>query len=54
MPMIRGEYREEVVWIPKTTETMTMLRVTPSAPPTSPNVPAAAVGSGVKKSTIDR
>src|SRR6266705_356225 len=32
----------------------TMLRVTPSAPPTSPSVPAAAAGSGVKKSASER
>src|SRR5665213_1551990 len=51
---IRQQYRDDVVWMPKTTETMTMLRVTPSAPPTSPRVPAAAVGSGVKKSLTDR
>ena len=30
-----------------------MLRVTPSAPPTRPSVPAAAAESGVKKSAIE-
>jgi hypothetical protein len=53
MPMIRGEYRDDVVWMPKTTATMTMLRVTPSAPPTRPSTPPAATGSGVKKSLIE-
>src|SRR5258707_7951552 len=36
--------------MPKTTTRMTMLSVTPSAPPTRPRMPAAAAGSGVKRS----
>src|ERR1700756_5054131 len=39
--------------MPNMTPSRTMLRVTPSAPPTRPSVPAAALGSGVKKSWID-
>src|SRR5437879_3294163 len=39
--------------MPKTTTRMTMLRVTPSAPPTTPRMPAAAAGSGVKRSWIE-
>src|SRR5262249_26133296 len=36
--------------MPNITPSRTMLSVTPSAPPTSPSVPAAAAGSGAKKS----
>src|SRR5215467_10178825 len=36
--------------MPNITPSRTMLRVTPSAPPTRPSVPAAADASGVKKS----
>ena len=39
--------------MPNMTQIKTMLRVTPSAPPTRPRVPAAAAGSGVKRSAID-
>src|SRR5437899_2020623 len=40
--------------MPKTTTRMTMLNVTPSAPPTSPRMPAAAAGSGVNRSRSER
>src|SRR3982074_717442 len=39
--------------MPNMTPRITMLSVTPSAPPTRPSVPAAAAGSGVKKSVMD-
>src|SRR5260370_8838752 len=53
-PMMRGEYCDEVIWIPKQTTRMTMLRVTPSAPPTRPRMPAAAAGSGENRSRSER